>query len=63
MSAEASPRRVAAAASTSRSSTRRRLDYFNERGFHGVSLAELAAELSVTKTALYHYVNKAENSN
>ena len=30
--------------------------WFNEYGFHGTSLADLATELGVTKAALYHYV-------
>lgn len=30
--------------------------HFNSRGFHGTSLADLAAELGVTKAALYYYV-------
>lgn len=30
--------------------------HFNSHGFHGTSLADLAAELGVTKAALYYYV-------
>lgn len=29
---------------------------FNERGFHGTSIQDLATRLGVTKAALYHYV-------
>lgn len=29
---------------------------FNDKGFHGTSLAAIAADLGVTKPALYHYV-------
>lgn len=34
---------------------------FNERGFHGTSLAGLAAELGVTKAALYNYVDNKKD--
>jgi TetR/AcrR family transcriptional regulator len=34
---------------------------FNEHGFHGTSLADLATRLGVTKAALYHYVDNKQD--
>lgn len=34
---------------------------FNERGFHGTSLQDLATRLGVTKAALYHYVTNKQD--
>lgn len=34
---------------------------FNERGFHGTSLQDLASRLGVTKAALYHYVSNKQD--
>jgi AcrR family transcriptional regulator len=33
---------------------------FETRGFHGTSMQEIAAEVGITKAALYHYVNSKE---
>lgn len=40
---------------------RRAIDLFNERGYDATSIADLARELGVTKSAIFHHVSSKED--
>lgn len=40
---------------------RRAIDLFNRQGYDGTSMADLAAELGLTKSAIYHHVPSKEH--
>ena len=40
---------------------KRAIEVFNERGFHGTSMDNLAQQLGITKSAIYHHVGSKED--